>query len=111
MFYWSSINTLQNFPKFPIENDKFVYVPEGVRPPFVRTNEKISPSMLYETFQSTDAHGLVATQFLAALNIFMRGDSALSKNAMSEFFHNLSMQALSEDEKGVEMRFNHIGIL
>ena len=97
--------------KFPIKNDKFVYVPEGVRPPLVRANEKISPSVLYEKFQSTDPQGLVAVQFLAALNIFMRGDSALSKNAKSEFFHNLSMKALSEDENSVEMRFNHIGIL
>ena len=39
--------------------------------------------------------GLVSVHFLAARNIYFGGNSALSKNVMSEFFHNLPMQALS----------------
>ena len=77
-------------------------------PPFVKTGEKISPSVLYEQFRSTDAYGLVSVQFLGTLNIFIRGDKILSKNEMSEFFHNLSMQALSEDDNSVRISFNHI---
>ena len=39
--------------------------------------------------------GLVSVHFLAARNIYFGGNRALSKNVMSEFFHNLSMQTLS----------------
>ena len=70
----------------------------GIAPPFVKTSQVISPFNLYEKFQSTDLHGLVSVQFLAALNVFMGEDKTISKNAMSEFFNNLSMQALSRDD-------------
>ena len=52
--------------------------------------------------------GLVGIQFLAAFNIFMRGDPNLSKNVMSELLHNLSLQALRIDEDGIEIKFNQI---
>ena len=70
----------------------------GIAPPFVKTSQVISPFNLYEKFQSTDLHGLVSVQFLAALNVFMGEDKTISKNAMSEFINNLSMQALSRDD-------------
>ena len=34
--------------------------------------------------------------FLAVLNIHLGGEKIISKNAMSEFYHNLSMQVLSK---------------
>ena len=78
----------------------------GVMPSFVKTNEVISPFDLYEKFNSTSALGLVLTQFLAAFNIFIGGDKTISKNAMSEFFHNLSMQALSRDDNRIDIKFD-----
>ena len=56
-------------------------------------------------------HGLVSVQFLAALNVFMGGDKTISKNAMSEFLNNLSMQALSRDDDRIEIRFEAITVL
>ena len=78
----------------------------GVMPSFVKTNEVISPFDFYEKFNST--HCLVSTQFLAAFNIFIGGNKTISKNAMSEFFHNLSMQALSRDDDRINIKFDAI---
>ena len=80
----------------------------GVMPSFVKTNEVISSFDLYKKFSSTSSHGLVSTQFLAAFNIFIGGDKTISKNAMSEFFHNLSMQALSRDDDRIDIKFDAI---
>ena len=80
----------------------------GVMPPFVNTKEVISPFDLYEKFNSLSAEGLVLTQFLAAFNIFMGGDKTISKNAMSEFFHNLSMQTLSRDDDRINIKVDAI---
>ena len=88
--------------------ENLAIVPMGVMPSFVKTNEVISPFDLYEKFNSTSAHGLVLTQFLAAFNIFIGGDKTISKNAMSEFFHNLSMQALSRDDDRINIKFDTI---
>ena len=80
----------------------------GVMPSFVKTNEVISSFDLSEKFNSASAHGLVLTQFLAAFNIFIGGDKTISKNAMSQFFHNLSMQALSRDDDRIDVKFDAI---
>ena len=85
-----------------------IYVPKGETPPFVSVNEKISPSVLYEKFSSSEAYGLVSTQFLAALNIFTGGDRALSKNAVTEFFRNLSMQALNREDDTAQLSFTYL---
>ena len=45
----------------------------------------VSPVALYQKFNSSDCHGLVCTQFLAALNIYLSGNSEISNNTMSEF--------------------------
>ena len=79
--------------RFP-GNMEMAIVPRGVTPTFVKSNQLINPFDLYEKFQFTESHGLVSVQFLAALNVFLGGDKNISKNAMSEFFHNLTMQAL-----------------
>ena len=80
---------------FPTGKNLF-YVPEGEMPSFLNANEKISPNLFFEKFNTSHAYGLVSTQFLCALNIFVGGQKELSKNAMSEFFNNLSMQALEK---------------
>ena len=89
-------------------SENLAIVPMGAMPSFVKTNEVISPFDLYEKFNSTSVHGLVSTQFLAAFNIFIGGNKTISKNAMSEFFHNLSMQALSRDDDRIDIKFDAI---
>ena len=74
-------------------------------------NDILSRFDLYENFNSTDAHGLVCVQFLSVLNIFLGGDKISLKNAMSEFFHNLSMQVLNEMDDRVKLKFDAINDL
>ena len=83
----------QYYPRtsaFPTDED-LVFIPEGLMPALVQTERKISPKDLYGHFRTTDAYGLVGVQFLAAFHVFMGGESYLSRNAMSELFHNISM--------------------
>ena len=49
--------------------------------------------------------GLVSLQFLAAFNRFLGGESSLSRNAMGEFLHNLSWQALTNDNDSIQIKF------
>ena len=64
---------------------------------------------LYEKFRSTDTLGLVTTQFLASLNAYFGRDINISKDAMTEFYHNLSMQTpLSVSNHSVQMNFASI---
>ena len=49
--------------------------------------------------------GLVSLQFLAAFNTFLGGDKEISRNAMSEFFHILSWQALTNDNDSIQVKF------
>ena len=64
---------------------------------------------LYEKFRSTDALGLVTTQFFASLNAYFGRDINISKDAMTEFYHNLSMQTpLSVSNHSVQMNFASI---
>ena len=96
--------------RFPV-SENLAIVSMGVMPSFVKTNEVISAFDLYEKFNSTSVHGLVSTQFLAAFNIFIGGDKTIAENAMSEFFHNLSMQALSRDDDRIDIKFDTIEVL
>ena len=50
--------------------------------------------------------GLVSVLFLAAVFIYFGWNRALSKNVMSEFFHNLSMQALSISDDSIVLKFD-----
>ena len=70
--------------KFP-GSSKLAIIPMGVTLAFVKTNDIISPFDFCKKFQSTNAHGLVALQFLAALNVFMGGDKIISKNFSTTF--------------------------
>ena len=71
----------------------------------------LSPFDLYEKSNSTDAHGLVCVQFLAALNVFLGGDKIILKNTVSECSHDLSMQALNEMDNRVKAKFDAINDL
>ena len=93
--------------RFPASNNLAI-IPSGVIPAFIKTKDVISPSDLYETFKDSNAYGLVSTQFLATLNINFDGDKLLSKNVMTEFLHNLSLQALNRDDDRVQLKFNAI---
>ena len=55
--------------------------------------------------------GIVGVQFLAALNRFLVGDIEVSRNAMSELFHNLSWQALTNDNDSIILEFDAIEAL
>ena len=48
---------------------------------------------------------------LCVLNVHLGGDKTISKDAMSEFFHNLSMQALSKSDKIISLKFDAINRL
>ena len=52
--------------------------------------------------------GLVSVQFLAAFHRFLGGDSQVPRNVMSEFFHNLSWQALTIDNDSIQLEFTAI---
>ena len=42
------------------------------------------------------------------MNIYLHGDKTISQNVMSEFFHNLSLQALSIDDDNVNIECDAI---
>ena len=77
----------------------------------MKTNNIVLPFDLHENSNLTDAHGLVGVQFLAVLNVFLGSGNIISKNAMSEFFHNLSMQALNKMDNRVKLKFDAINDL
>ena len=96
--------------RFP-GNQRLISIPRGRIPSFINSEDVISPRYLYERYLSRDMSGLVGVQFLAALNKYLEGDKEISRNAMSEFFHNLSWQALAADNDGVLLQFDGIGEL
>ena len=98
------------FARFPAINE-LIYVPTGDGPSFVKLIDIISPSELCKRFNSGDARGLVYVHFLASLNVHLGGDEMISKNAMSEFFHNLSVQALSKSGDTIVIKFDAINKL
>ena len=50
-------------------------------------------------------------QALAALIIHFGGDKTISKNALSEFLHNLLFQALSKENDDIYLNFDNVGEL
>ena len=77
-------------------------------PLFVNSRDWISPRSLYETYVGRDMQGLTSVQFLAAFNKFLGGDKEIFRNAMSEFFHNLSWQALTNENDSIKIEFTAI---
>ena len=50
--------------------------------------------------------GLVSIQALAALNIYLGGNAEISRQALTEFLHNMSHQALNKDNDNVFIQFD-----
>ena len=111
----SHVEFLKIFNKFYFKTGRFagnhfdlMIVPPGIKPSFVKTRDEISPSEINEKFQSGPSYGLAAVQFIAALNVYFGGEKQLSQNVMSEFFHNMSLQALTIDNDNIEIEFHAI---
>ena len=99
------------FGRFPAV-EKLAVIRRESTPFFVKTDNILSPFELYEFFnQKIDADGLVCVQFLAALNSHLFGDKSISKNAMTDFFQNLSLQALNELDETTNIKFDAINEL
>ena len=94
--------------RFPGNYVDLMVVPPGVKPSFVKSYDQISPVETYEKFKGGPSHGIAAVQFLAALHSFFGGDKERSRNVMSEFFSNLSLQALTVDDNSIEIGFDEI---
>ena len=91
--------------------EKLAVIPQRSIPSFVRTKDILSAFELYRFFNQTDAHGLVCVQFLAALNSHLGGEKNISKNTLSEFFQNLSLQVLNELDETTNIKFDAINEL
>ena len=98
------------FSRFPAV-EKLAVIPRESISSFVKTDDILSPFELYEFFNQIDAHGLVCVQFLAAVNSHLGSDKTISKNAMTEFFQNLSLQALDELDETTDIKFDVINEL
>ena len=86
-------------------------VPTVDVPSFVKSSNFISLSEMYKRFKSDDTRGLVCVHFLVALNVHLGSDKMISNNAMSEVFHILSMQALSNSDNTIVIKFDAINRL
>ena len=80
-------------------------------PPFIKVQIALSPIDLHQNFKATDARDLVSIQDLTALNIHLGGDKRIYKNALSEFLHNLSFQALSKETDYIYWSFDNVSEL
>ena len=102
--YKDFFDTTGRFPG----NQRLISVPRGRIPDFIQSEDVISPRYMYERYLSRDMSGIVGVQFLAALNRYLGGEIEISRNAMSEFFHNLLWQALAADNDGILLQFEAI---
>ena len=56
-------------------------------------------------------HGLVSIQALAALNIYLGGKAEISRQALTEFLHNMSHQALNKDNDNIFIQVDRAAVL
>ena len=98
------------FGRFPAINELTTVPTDDVRS-FVQSSDIILPSELYKKSSSGNSRRLVCVHFLAALNVHLRCDKIISNDVMSEFFHNLSMQALSKSAGAILITFDVINKL
>ena len=94
----------QQHGRFPGSQDLIVVLKPEI-PYFIKTNKVISTNQLYEKFSSTDARALVSIQALAALNMYYSGSAEISRQALTEFLHNMSHQALNKDNYNIFIQF------
>ena len=76
-------------------NQNLAIVPQGDIPSFINTADNISPNNLFKKFGTTDARRLVLVQPSFSFNRYLGDSINISKDAMTELFHNLSIQVLS----------------
>ena len=53
----------------------------------------------------------MSIQALAALNIYLGGDREISRQALTEFLHNISHQALKKDNDNIFIQFHKMAEL
>ena len=119
--YFKSIKKIEShtdlmmiFSNFYFKTGRFpgffelINVPPGVNPDFIENHDRISPFKINEKHSNTSLYGLASVQFMSALHIFFGGEKLLSKNVMSEFLHNLSLEALTIDDDKIEIQFFEI---
>ena len=110
----SSNELLTIFSNFYFKTGRFpgsynlLNVPPGENPSFIQKHDRLSPFDINEKFKNSSSYGLASVQFLSALNIFFGGDQNISRNVMSEYLHNLSLQALTIDDDKYEIQFYEI---
>ena len=95
----------QQHRRFPGSQDLIV-VSRPEIPYFIKTDKIISTNQLFEKFSSSDAHVLVSIQALAALNLYLSVNADVSRQALTEFLHNMSHQALNKDNDNVFIQFD-----
>ena len=95
----------QQHGRFPSSQDLIV-APRTEIQYFMKTDKIISTNQLFEKFSSSDAHVLVSIQALAALNLYLRVNADVSRQALTEFLHNMSHQALNKDNDNVFIQFD-----
>ena len=96
--------------RFP-SSQKLIMLLQADIPDFVKTETPLSPIDLYKKFNAKDAKALASVQAIATLNIYLGGDSDISKKALTEFLCNLTFQALSKENDDIFMSFEHVGNL
>ena len=69
-----------------------------------------SPVDLYKKIAGTDAKALASIHALATLNIHSGGNKYTSQAAL-EYLHNLTYQALSQENDKTFMLFSELGLL
>ena len=110
-------NVLDCWPGCYFERGRFpgsqelIMVPQAETSKSVKTYMPLSPIDLYQKFKGTDAKGLVSIQALAALNLHLGSNKIISKNALTEFLHNLTFKALSKENDNIYLSFDNIGLL
>ena len=92
----------QQHGRFPGSQD-LVVVSRPETPYFIKTDKIISKNQLFEKFSSSDARGLVSIQALAALNIYLGGNTEIPRQA---FLHKISHQALNKDNNNIFIQFD-----
>ena len=60
--------------------------------------KEINIKKLYEKFRGTNSHGLVASQFFGALNIFFGGNPEITRKFLTEFYQNMAVSNLSTND-------------
>ena len=87
-----------------------IIIPKPAIPEFIKTDEVITPTQLFEKFKASDSRVLVSLQALAALALFLGGDiittTEAASEALMEFLHNMSYQALNNENDDILIEFD-----